>query len=806
MPAEPPEDSAEDLYDSAPCGYLSLRPDGTIVRVNRTFLDLTGYSRDELTGRRVQEIYAAGSRIFHETHVAPLLHIQGEVREIAAEFRRADGTRLDALVNALLRDGPAGAPATVRMTVFDATTRRTYERELLAERRRAERNATRVRLLQELVVSCAAIEHAEQIAGPIVQIGGEAFAAPRTGVWLLDPAEAALRPLHPDGDLVSLDDLGPEARAAARLEVVRHTGEDGARIVAPLLADLRVLGVVSFMFTADCTAELSFDDDEIELMRTIGRQAGQALDRIRLLEETTRRAWQSGFLARLSRNLDETVGCNGRARRLVELLVPDVAEYAQIDLAPAGEPAWRAAAPADGRDAAGWTIPHDVLATVHAAGRAGPVIAVPLISTDGRRATVLPLRARNTVLGTLLLVAGDVAAAGNIGPEFLADLADRAGLSLDNARLAERDREVAHTLQRSLLAGQWPKDPRYRVVTVYRPAVHSLEVGGDWYDVFATSGESVGIVVGDVVGRGLHAASAMGQLRSAVRALATARDGPAEVLRHMDDFVASFAAGQMTTLAYAELALDTGKLRYACAGHPPPLLVQPGGVPSFLWGARSGPLGATAAGRGRSEAALTVPRGSRLLMYTDGLVEQRGERLHQRLDRLAALAAEHWQTPLASLAGTLSDGMLPGEGGHDDMCLLALDYADAPPFRADVPARMSELAGLRAALDRWLGAQGIGDYDRFGIVLATAEAVANSIEHGYGLDASRTVNVLAQVDGDVVAVRIADAGQWRPPRSALQRGRGLALIGRLMDDLVIDRGSGTTVLIRRRFGEQAGRR
>jgi serine/threonine-protein kinase RsbW len=91
-------------------------------------------------------------------------------------------------------------------------------------------------------------------------------------------------------------------------------------------------------------------------------------------------------------------------------------------------------------------------------------------------------------------------------------------------------------------------------------------------------------------------------------------------------------------------------------------------------------------------------------------------------------------------------------------------------------------------------------------VLATAEAVANSIEHGYGLDASRTVNVLAQVDGDVVAVRIADAGQWRPPRSALQRGRGLALIGRLMDDLVIDRGSGTTVLIRRRFGEQAGRR
>ncbi|MEV6931359.1 SpoIIE family protein phosphatase [Dactylosporangium sp. NPDC051485] len=441
-----------------------------------------------------------------------------------------------------------------------------------------------------------------------------------------------------------------------------------------------------------------------------------------------------------------------------------------------------------------------MLAAVHTAGRAGRLTGVPLIATDGRRAMVLPLRARDTVLGTLLLTAAEQDTPGSagragVGPDFLADLADRAALSLDNARLAERDREVADTLQRSLLSGTCPQDPRYRVVTEYRPAVHTLEVGGDWYDVFATSAESVGIVVGDVVGRGLHAASAMGQLRSAVRALATAQDGPAAVLRHMDEFVASFAAGQMTTLAYAELSLDSGELRYACAGHLPPLLIEPGGVPTYLWRARSGPLGATAAGRARAEASLTVPRGSRLLLYTDGLVERRGERLQQRLDRLAELAAEHRQTPLPALAGRLSDAMRPA--GDDDMCLLALDFADAAPFRAEVPARMSELAGLRAALERWLAAQGVGDYDRFGIVLATAEAVANAIEHGYDFDEGRSVGVLAQVDGDAVAVRVADSGQWRPPRSALQRGRGLTLIGRVMHDLVIDRGAGTTVLMRR---------
>ncbi|MFG2043571.1 ATP-binding protein [Dactylosporangium sp. NPDC048998] len=238
-------------------------------------------------------------------------------------------------------------------------------------------------------------------------------------------------------------------------------------------------------------------------------------------------------------------------------------------------------------------------------------------------------------------------------------------------------------------------------------------------------------------------------------------------------------------------------LRYACAGHPPPLLVEPGGTPSFLWEARSGPLGATAAGRARTEASMQVPHGSRLVLYTDGLVERRGERFHHGLDRLAALAAEHWQTPLPALAGRLSDAMLPSGGGHDDMCLLALDYTDAAP---DVPARMSALAGLRAALDAWLGGRGVGDYDRYGVVLATAEAVANAIEHGYEFVEGRTVGVLAQVDGGTVAVRVTDDGRWRPPRAALHRGRGLALIGRLMDELVIDRGTGTTVLMRRRTG------
>ena len=137
--AELLQESAEDLYDNAPCGYLSALPDGTILKLNQTFLDWTGYKRDELVGRkRFQDLLTAGGRIFHETHYAPLLRMQGSVREIAVEIVCADGRRLPALINTVLKKDAAGQPLLARTTVFDATNRREYERELLRQRQRAE--------------------------------------------------------------------------------------------------------------------------------------------------------------------------------------------------------------------------------------------------------------------------------------------------------------------------------------------------------------------------------------------------------------------------------------------------------------------------------------------------------------------------------------------------------------------------------------------------------------------------------------------------------------------------------------------
>ena len=142
------DDDAEELYERAPCGYLSTTPDGTIIKVNQTFLTLTGYQRDELVGRRsFADLLTAGGRIYYETHYAPMLQMQGTAREIALDLVRADGTRLAILANSVLERGADGSPVVIRTAVFDATDRREYERELLRAKQRAEDSEIRARAL-----------------------------------------------------------------------------------------------------------------------------------------------------------------------------------------------------------------------------------------------------------------------------------------------------------------------------------------------------------------------------------------------------------------------------------------------------------------------------------------------------------------------------------------------------------------------------------------------------------------------------------------------------------------------------------
>ncbi|CAN5459177.1 SpoIIE family protein phosphatase [soil metagenome] len=240
-PAVPAED-AEELYEHAPCGYLSALPDGTIIRVNETLLALLGRRREELLGGRFVDMLSGGGRIYHETHYAPLLELQGSVRGIALDLRCADGSRLPALISSTLVRGDDGEPRVIRTSVLDATDRRGYEQELLRARQRAERSELRATELAETLQASLIPPALPLIAG--LDVGATyrpAGAGDEVGGDFYDMFETA----EDDWAVVIGDVCGKGAAAAGVTALARHTIRATAlRVRRPsaVLADLnRVL-------------------------------------------------------------------------------------------------------------------------------------------------------------------------------------------------------------------------------------------------------------------------------------------------------------------------------------------------------------------------------------------------------------------------------------------------------------------------------------------------------------------------------------------------------------------------------------
>ncbi|WP_199422155.1 SpoIIE family protein phosphatase [Actinotalea solisilvae] len=291
-----------------------------------------------------------------------------------------------------------------------------------------------------------------------------------------------------------------------------------------------------------------------------------------------------------------------------------------------------------------------------------------VVRADG--SVVVPLTAPNRSAGALVLSppAAEPESGWPPDPDLLLAIGRQAAVALERAAMQDRSASVAHELQHVLLSTDVPDDDRYAVTTVYRPGVQALEVGGDWYDVFLVRDDVLAVTVGDVVGRGLQAAAAMGQLRSAVRAVADDA-GPGDLLVQLDRFVARTGVGFMATLAFAEVDLASGDVAYACAGHLPPLHLSD--AAAFLWHGRSTPLGVPERGGRRPEGHARLGAGDRLLLYTDGLVERRDRPLDESLADLATAAGALGAAPVNRLvADTLAQ---PGRE-LDDVCLLALTW------------------------------------------------------------------------------------------------------------------------------------
>jgi diguanylate cyclase (GGDEF)-like protein/PAS domain S-box-containing protein len=352
------EETADELLEHAPAGYLSTLADGTVVRVNETFLQWIGAPRAEVLGRRFADLLTPGARAYHETHVSPLLHLRGWVQDVALELRGAEGRRLPVLVNCNAKNGEDGTPVLVRMTVFDATQRMAFERELVRARRAAELSSRRLGILQRAASAFADAASMGQVLSALTRILTDEFPVATVGAWLADEQRPLLS--RADRRAAPGDDLAPDvvqlartlplsdaftgrevvAVTAARADELPYprtsaamaTARVGLLLAVPLLAEGRTVGAyqVAFRRAPDRWA------DDLDLFRTIGAQAGAAVERARLHDQLHHRATHDSLTDASNRvllvdRLDRALADAGRTGGSVTVMFMDLDGFKGIN-------------------------------------------------------------------------------------------------------------------------------------------------------------------------------------------------------------------------------------------------------------------------------------------------------------------------------------------------------------------------------------------------------------------------------------------------------------------------------------------
>ena len=433
------------------------------------------------------------------------------------------------------------------------------------------------------------------------------------------------------------------------------------------------------------------------------------------LDITARRAAQESLQAALRRarlvaevttELSATLDAEVAVARLAELLVPDLADYCLVSLVDDER----------GLRDVGWAHADRELEQVTArysrlrigALKSSSFVAEALVTGEAvllsqdatariaevfepgeardllhvlapRSAAILPMHAHGRTVGLVSLFRSSSDRPYDEDELATArDVAARAALALDNARLFAQQRELAEQLQRSLLTPP-PQRDHLEVVARYVPAARAAQVGGDWYDAFLQPDGATMLVIGDVVGHDTAAAAAMGQVRGLLRGIAyTTEQGPADVLTRLDQAIEGLQIGTNATAVVARLEQTEQErhagvthLRWSNAGHPPPMVLDPDGSVRILSGSEADLLLGLDPTSPRGELRVTLGRGSTVLLYTDGLVERRGQNLDEGIERLRTSLAELRHLPLDELCDQLLDTLLPSVR-EDDVAVVAV--------------------------------------------------------------------------------------------------------------------------------------
>ncbi|MFK0192736.1 SpoIIE family protein phosphatase [Kitasatospora sp. NPDC090308] len=606
--------------------------------------------------------------------------------------------------------------------------------------------------------------------------------APRPGRTVPGPREAAAHRPDPGGPVIE-PAAAPDPTTAA----------DPTAVTDPTAAPAPAPAAVPPSRTAGSGTGVEVvrglpDDGDLALLASIGSQVGTTLD------------------------LDTT------ARELCEVLVPRVADFACVDLLdglisdselPVGAPddatmlrrvarTFNAASPCWGHvldEGALLAMPRSTPPGL--ALQENQPVLVPLISPDvavdyaaslggpelepavvGRSMLVLPLSARGTVLGILkLLRLADRTPFTRSDADTFKEVAARAALSLDNARLHRAESKVATTLQRSMIPTRPPRIPGVQIAHRYMPGDRKAEVGGDWFDAIQLPGSRVALVVGDVMGHGLHSAAAMGRFRTAMQTLAALDLPPAQLLRHLDNLAHKLGDDHLATCLYAVYDPINRTCELASAGHVPPVLVHPDGRGELLELPSGAPIGV--GGVPFQTKQIDVSDGSMLVLCTDGLVEVRGGDIGAGLAALCGNLIDPKQTPDEACDTVLNT--LHSDDRQDDIALLVARFDGVPPTEVatwQLGVTELEVGRARSLVRDQLAAWQLTALSET-VELLVSELVTNAVR------VARAEVQLQLIRVDKLLVEVSDDNHNLPslePADAFsEHGRGLNLVSKLSE-------------------------
>ncbi|GAA2562914.1 hypothetical protein GCM10010210_42000 [Pseudonocardia hydrocarbonoxydans] len=664
----------------------------------------------------------------------------------------------------------------------------------VTEQRRAERSSEILAETGRLMAEAgAAEEKLDALVRLVADDFGDVAVVSLAGPDGLLRRVAVSRPADPavERDLLLFPPAAPHPDVRAADGPVSSTGttavDDHPALTVPLRIEGRFGGVLSFLALGPARLH---DRTDLVLAEELGRRTS-------LMLESDRRRTRERHLQRVTADLATADTVDEAGRRLVGRLrdilgARAVSVYvadAEQGLLRRVHAVGRADDPLDRYDT---VLRLDGDTPFSRSARSGTAIWLG-DRPGGSAAAVLPLRSGSVVVGVVGLAFPTPRTFPPDERAFALALAAQAAPALERAAAADERRMISETLQNSLLPPTLPELDRLSLAARYLPGAQGTRAGGDWYDVLPLPGGRVAIAVGDVVGQGSRAAAVMGQLRSALSAYLLEGHAPEVAVGHLDRFAHRVPGAAGSTVTCLVLDPADGTVAWARAGHPPPLVLGPDGA-RLLEDA----TGTVLAVRGRppyvAGSARLAP-GDSIALYTDGLVERRGEVVDDGLERLCAAGEKAHPLPPAELAEALLAAGLD-DGPSDDVALIVARLTP-PPLSLDLPAAGDELRGLRHTVARWAAEIGLDPDESYDLQLALGEAAANAAEHAYrgAAEPGRMQVHLARRGATRIAVSVRDGGRWRPPPADRgHRGRGLQLIREIGDDVHLHHDAdGTTI-------------